>query len=88
MTAVAETKTKGKNPLPKGWRWLRLKDVMKINLPRPGDSQRVYNSPSPFVPMEAIDEVTGRTTKQITRPFGKIRQGYTFFPRLMCCLPR
>ncbi|NOX56689.1 MAG: hypothetical protein GXP27_20030 [Planctomycetes bacterium] len=79
MTTPAATKLKSTKRLPKGWRWVRLKDVAQINPRRPADLQRADEAPTSFVPMEAVDEVTGRITKQITRPFGEIKQGYTYF---------
>jgi len=79
MTTLADITSKSKRPLPKGWQWVRMKDVVQLNPRRPADLQRADDAPTSFVPMEAVDEVTGAIAKRITRPFGEIKQGYTYF---------
>jgi len=79
MTTWADITSKGKRPLPKGWQWVRLKDAVQLNPRRPGDLRRADDAATSFVPMEAVDEVTGTIAKRITRHFGEIKQGYTYF---------
>jgi len=66
-------------PLPDGWRWVKVKDVVKVNPRRPTDLDRADDEPTSFVPMEAVDEITGAIAKTMTRPFGEIKKGYTYF---------
>lgn len=65
--------------LPGDWRLVKLKDVVQINPRRPSNLSRSDDAPTSFVPMKTVDEVTGSITKIITRPFGEIKQGYTYF---------
>jgi len=65
--------------LSEGWRWEKLRDICFINPTKRKDFFREPNSQTSFVPMEAVDELTGRITKRITRPYWEISKGYTFF---------
>jgi len=77
MTTLADITSKSKRPLPKGWQWVRLKDLVELNPRRPAALHRGDDAATSFVPMEAVDEVTGTVARTITRPFGEIKQGYT-----------
>ncbi|MBM3236417.1 hypothetical protein FJZ31_08980 [Candidatus Poribacteria bacterium] len=65
--------------LPEGWGWKPLSDICFINPRKRKDFLRESNVPTSFVPMEAVDELTGKITKKITRPYSEISKGYTFF---------
>ncbi len=67
-----------KRKLPAGWRWVRLGEVCEVN-PRRPLIERQDNEPTSFIPMEAIDAVSGRVIDLRTRPFGEIKKGYTYF---------
>lgn len=70
--------TQGPHKLPEGWRWVRLGEMCCINPRRPRLS-RAPGVPTTFVPMSAVDEVTGTVAGVETRPFAEVRQGYTYF---------
>lgn len=62
-----------------GWPMKSLADVCEINprLPRDhglGDDQLVS-----FVPMAAVDEISGSITQGQSRPFSEVKKGYTHF---------
>jgi len=65
--------------LPEGWKWETLLDICFVNPSKGKDFFREPNAQTTFVPMEAVDELTGRITKRITRPYSEISKGYTFF---------
>lgn len=79
MTTLAAIKSDRRQALPKGWRWAFLKDVVHMNPRRPGDLDISDDAETSFVPMEAVDDITGTIAKRMTRPFGEIKQGYTYF---------
>ena len=70
--------TEGPYELPEGWRWVRLGEVCKVN-PRRPRLVRDDNAPTSFVPMTAVDEVTGTITDLRTRPFAEVKSGYRYF---------
>jgi len=64
--------------LPAGWRWAALGEVCQINPRRP----RLYrddDARTTFVPMNAVDEVTGTISAPQTRLYKEVRKGYTYF---------
>ena len=63
--------------LPDGWRWVRLGEVCEIN-PRRPSIDRSDETPTTFIPMEAVDAKSGAANSHM-RPFGEIRRGYTYF---------
>ncbi len=63
--------------LPDGWRWAKLGEVCEIN-PRRPSIDRSDETPTTFVPMEAVDAKSGSADSQV-RPFGEIKRGYTYF---------
>ena len=75
MISVA---TDSDRTLPKGWKWVRLGNVSKINPSRP-QIDRGDDEPTTFVPMEAVDAQTGKITASRLRPYGEIKKGYTCF---------
>lgn len=70
--------TEGPYKLPKGWRWVRLGDVCQVN-PRRPRLNRSGDTPTTFIPMSAIDEITGTISASRTRPYDEVRKGYTYF---------
>ncbi len=65
-------------PLPKGWRWVKLGDICEINPSRPPINSADEKLTS-FIPMEAIDAVSGTVNTIHLRPFVEVKKGYTFF---------
>lgn len=68
---------KGKT-LPDGWRWVALGDVCTVN-PRRPVIERDDSELTAFVPMEAIDAVTGSMDSSNKRPYIDVKKGYTYF---------
>ncbi|MGH2485017.1 MAG: restriction endonuclease subunit S, partial [Ktedonobacterales bacterium] len=72
------TDTATRQPLPQGWRWVRLGDVCELNPPRPR-IQRAEDQPTSFIPMVGVkDEGRGLAEVKI-RSYGEVRKGYTYF---------
>ena len=65
-------------PLPDGWRWVKLEEVCKIN-PRRNDITRRDMEPTSFVPMEAVDAEMSVISEIRERPFADVKKGYTYF---------
>ena len=63
--------------LPDGWRWGRLGEVCEVN-PRRPSIDRSDETPTTFIPMEAVDAKSGAANLHV-RPFGEIKKGYTYF---------
>ncbi|MGA2793664.1 MAG: hypothetical protein ABSE69_09025 [Roseiarcus sp.] len=61
----------------RGWRWGRLAEFAQIN-PGRDKIDRSWDCPTSFIPMEAVDELSGKAAARL-RPFGEISRGYTFF---------
>lgn len=64
--------------LPPGWAVARLEDVVMVNPPGSSttapDDQRVT-----FLPMQAVEALTGRFDASATKPFGDVKKGFTRF---------
>lgn len=65
--------------LPKGWKWEKLDDVAKVNKLRKKKSAATPKEPTSFVPMECVDDITGKITKTFLRPYDELGQSYTYF---------
>lgn len=64
--------------LPDGWRWEKLGKICTMNPTKPKDFKRQADTPTSFIPMEAIDEKIG-AAKPVTKAYSAIARGYTFF---------
>ena len=64
-------------PLPDRWQLVRLGEVCEINPRRPSIDRR-DETPTTFIPMEAVDAKSGVVDSRV-RPFGEIKKGYTYF---------
>ena len=60
-------------------RRLALGEVCEINPRLPKDHGLQDDSQVSFVPMAAVDEITASIAQRLTRPFSKVRKGYTPF---------
>lgn len=59
-------------------RVVKLSEVAEINPRRPTlDFSEIELAT--FVPMEAVDEVTGEIVRSVKRPFSQVKKGYTVF---------
>jgi restriction endonuclease S subunit len=61
------------------WETKRLPEVAQINPSRAGNVKLAANDMASFVPMKAVDDVTGTIAWPETRPFHEISKGYTWF---------
>ncbi|QIB91457.1 hypothetical protein FQU78_10735 [Methanosarcina mazei] len=68
-----------KNELPEGWEFVSFEDVLEINPSKPPKDVVSPDTPVTFVPMPAVDAVSGEITDPEIRPFSEVRKGYTAF---------
>src|SRR6266508_1779904 len=71
----------GRWMLPNNWEWRTLggaNGVCTIN-PRRPKLQHEPNQIVSFVPMEAVDDISGTIAKMQTREYGKVKTGFTYF---------
>ena len=78
MSVTTKNTKDAKRELPPGWRLVRLGDVCEVN-PRRPQLDRADDEPTSFIPMEAVDAITGTIANLRTRPFGEVKKGYTWF---------
>lgn len=65
--------------LPKGWKWEKLDNIAKVGKSRMKKTAANPKEPTSFVPMDSVDDVTGKITKTLFRPFDELGQSYTYF---------
>jgi type I restriction enzyme S subunit len=65
--------------LPEGWKLRPLRENCFINPSKRKGFTREPNAQTSFVPMEAVDEETGKIAHIINRNYFEISKGYTFF---------
>ena len=65
-------------PLPDGWRWIKLREVCELN-PRRPSIDRNDSDPTSFIPMEAVDAISGLVSDLRVRQYGEVKKGYTYF---------
>ncbi len=63
----------------KGWSLKKLTEVCQINPSRKGQVQFEYGDEVSFVPMQAVDDVTGAIVAAEPRPYGDVNKGHTWF---------
>jgi len=68
-----------KSELPEGWEFVSFEDVLKINPSKPSMDVVSPETPVTFVPMPAVDAVSGEITDPEIRSFSEVRKGYTAF---------
>lgn len=66
------------NELPKGWVWTTLSNMATIN-PRLDISKIPESTLVSFVPMAAVEAVTGRIDTSTQRRFDEVKRGFTSF---------
>ena len=65
--------------LPKGWSWDKIDKLAKVGKTR---KKKIALNPkelTSFVPMDSVDDITGRITKTLYRPYEELGQSYTYF---------
>jgi len=62
-----------------GWALATLADVCDVNPPKPTADLLPVDDPVSFVPMPAVDADLGAITGAETRPFSRVRKGFTAF---------
>lgn len=65
--------------LPKGWKWAKLGDVCKINPSKSEIKNFADETEVTFIPMNAVDEVTGNVRNSEIKTLGEVKKGYTYF---------
>lgn len=63
----------------KGWKWVRLKEIAVINPPKSEIKNLSPDLEVSFIPMEYVDDVTGKIVKQEKKKLFEVKQGYTYF---------
>ena len=63
--------------LPHGWEWIRFEDVVEVN-PRKAVELELGEEVT-FVPMVAVDEISGTINERYTRPLHEVNKGYRQF---------
>lgn len=64
--------------LPDGWRWVALRDVCDVS-PKTTFDQLASDDLISFIPMAAVEELTGRMDTSNLRPVADAKSGYTRF---------
>lgn len=64
--------------LPKGWKVIKLEEAADIN-PRFSRDDLADNDEVSFIPMKAVEEISGKVDTSEIRPLEKVRKGYTYF---------
>lgn len=77
-TAYTTKITKIPYELPKGWKWVRLSQILDVNPPKE-KLDLPDNQICSFVPMASVSDVTGKIEKVEERYFSTVKKGYTFF---------
>jgi type I restriction enzyme S subunit len=65
--------------LPNGWKWEKLDNIAKVGKSRKKKTATNPKEPTSFVPMDSVDDVTGKITKTLFRPYDELGQSYTYF---------
>jgi type I restriction enzyme S subunit len=62
-----------------GWKWVRLREISKINPSKKEISHLSDDLEVSFIPMDAVDEGKGEIVNPQIRRLGEVRKGYTYF---------
>jgi len=66
------------DPLPEGWRWVKLGEVCAINPPRPA-IRRSVDEPTTFVSISDIDANRGEVFFPSLKPYGQLKKACVYF---------
>ena len=64
---------------PQDWQWAKLGEVCQVNPRRPKEFRRDDGNPTTFIPMGAVNGISGKVDEPQTRPYREVKKGYTFF---------
>jgi type I restriction enzyme S subunit len=79
MNRLAEEEgIKGPWKLPDEWSWVRIGDICSVN-PRRPVLNREGDTPTSFLPMAGVDEVSGTIASLEIKPFREVARGFTYF---------
>ena len=65
--------------LPSGWKWEKIDSLAKVGKTRKKKTAFTPKELTSFVPMDSVDDVTGKITKTLYRPYDELGQSYTYF---------
>ncbi len=66
------------DPLPKGWQRVRLGEISDLNPSRP-KIDREDDKLTSFIPMNSIDEKSGKINSPAIKNYSEVKKGYTYF---------
>ena len=66
-------------PIPENWIWTKLHSVVSINPSKKRIDDVDPNAAVTFVPMAAVDDISGEITAALQRPLIEVKTGYTQF---------
>jgi type I restriction enzyme S subunit len=64
--------------LPDGWKITPLAELCEINPPKPKKFNRNADALTTFIPMEAVDDKTGKVVASKLRQYRMVSHGYTY----------
>ena len=64
--------------LPESWRLVPLSELCEINPPKPKYFKRSMDALTTFIPMEAVDDKTGKVVTPRLRQYSMVSHGYTY----------
>lgn len=65
--------------VPDNWLWVRMGTITEINPPKYSPEDNDDTSPTSFVPMSAVSEITGTIEEKQIREYKEVKKGYTSF---------
>ncbi|QQK76870.1 restriction endonuclease subunit S [Salicibibacter cibarius] len=65
--------------IPATWIWVRLGDILEVNPPKEKLTDVNDEQQCSFIPMVSVSDATGEATSIETRPYEKVKKGYTYF---------
>jgi restriction endonuclease S subunit len=65
--------------LPKGWKWEKVDNLAKVGKTRKKKVATSIKELTSFVPMDSVDDISGKITKTLYRPYDELGQSYTYF---------
>jgi type I restriction enzyme S subunit len=79
MEMTADGRPPAADELPSGWAWAMLGEVCEVNPRMSWPESFVDETPVSFVPMAAVDDVTGAIVAAEPRPISEVWRGYKRF---------
>jgi type I restriction enzyme S subunit len=76
---LAQNDTRDAQPLPDGWVWTTLEEACQVNPRMTRPEEFTDNTLVSFVPMAAVDNISGAIVDAQVRPIGEVWKGYKRF---------